>query len=563
MKKYNIILAVFFLISLFACEDEILKEEPLDFYSTDNSYVTEGDFDIALNELYNNARALYTANAGGGGYRGWTIYWLNADIGFFASRKPEEMYNSLNTSLTPSLDIVQNYWKDLYKMVANANVVYARADAPIVQMKDDAKNRVKAEAAFFRALAYRTLAGLYGGVPLVLEEVKSPRRDFVRASRKEIWEQCATDLKFAVQHLPVVDNVKFPGRLTQGAANHLLSEIYISLEKWQDAVDAASLVIDGGKYSLMKTRFGTRKNEDGDVWWDLFRTGNQHRAEGNTESIWVLNWADEVEGGGDYNLEKRLIPNYRKLKGDDGEAMFIGPTSKNCGRGLGGVRPTRYVWETIWQRSGWDADMRNSKYNVYRDMQIDNPKSAYYGKWIVKDGLVEIEPTGKGQQALWFPMFTKVSTPNNHPEFLLDPNYEGNPEAGLLLKGAGNTYRNVYAMRLAETYLLRAEAYLGLGDKAKAAADINVVRSRATAPAITEAEVDLDYILDERARELFFEELRVVTLSRLGLNYERMKEYDEYRGDEASPRHNLWPIPYSEIERNTDAVLNQNTGYTN
>lgn len=75
-----------------------------------------------------------------------------------------------------------------------------------------------------------------------------------------------------------------------------------------------------------------------------------------------------------------------------------------------------------------------------------------------------------------------------------------------------------YMIRIAETYLLRAEAYLAKGDKQKAADDINVIRDRANAPRCSAAEVDIDYILDERTRELFGEEHRGITLNRLSVN---------------------------------------------
>ena len=66
-------------------------------------------------------------------------------------------------------------------------------------------------------------------------------------------------------------------------------------------------------------------------------------------------------------------------------------------------------------------------------------------------------------------------------------------------------------LRIAETYLIRAEAYLALGEKSKAAADINVLRDRANASYCTAADIDIDYILDERARELLGEENRWIT----------------------------------------------------
>jgi hypothetical protein len=98
-----------------------------------------------------------------------------------------------------------------------------------------------------------------------------------------------------------------------------------------------------------------------------------------------------------------------------------------------------------------------------------------------------------------------------------------NKDNGLVQSWGGGTFRNWYAIRLAETYLLRAEAYLGKGDKQKAADDINMVRGRAQATPVSAGDVTIHYILDERARELDMEEMRRITLNRLGLLYDRVK----------------------------------------
>lgn len=74
--------------------------------------------------------------------------------------------------------------------------------------------------------------------------------------------------------------------------------------------------------------------------------------------------------------------------------------------------------------------------------------------------------------------------------------------------------------------------------------------------------VNIDYILDERMRELGMEEKRRLTLQRLGLLYDRVSRFNTYYTG-IQPFHNLWPIPFVEIERNTGAVLDQNLGYTN
>ncbi|MGV8095244.1 MAG: RagB/SusD family nutrient uptake outer membrane protein [Mangrovibacterium sp.] len=94
-----------------------------------------------------------------------------------------------------------------------------------------------------------------------------------------------------------------------------------------------------------------------------------------------------------------------------------------------------------------------------------------------------------------------------------------------------------------------------------AAADINMVRNRAKATPVDPDDVNIDYILDERLRELLMEEFRTATLNRLGLSYDRMRRLNEYCGNQIREHHNLWPIPFSEIERNTGALLEQNPGY--
>ena len=72
--------------------------------------------------------------------------------------------------------------------------------------------------------------------------------------------------------------------------------------------------------------------------------------------------------------------------------------------------------------------------------------------------------------------------------------------------------------------------------------------------------MNLDYILDERSRELAAEEIRNITLFRMGKFVERARKYNP-AGQFVADHQNLWPIPFGEIEKNTGAVLTQNPGY--
>jgi hypothetical protein len=128
----------------------------------------------------------------------------------------------------------------------------------------------------------------------------------------------------------------------------------------------------------------------------------------------------------------------------------------------------------------------------------------------------------------------------------------------------GRNWKDWYIMRLAETYLLRAEANMLKGDKVAAAADINVVRNRAQATPVVASDVDMDVILDERARELYGEEFRLSTLMRTGKLVEYLNKYNGYLKDNnlvAPNRVSKLPIPRTQIEANTGAKLEQNPGY--
>jgi len=437
---------------------------------------------------------------------------------------------------------------------------------PVEFTDENYKKTLIAEARFFRAMAYRLLGHLYGGVPIVLEEISSPERDFVRATHTEVFEQAKADLEYAIANLPVITDVKAEGRISKAAARHLMSEVLITLGDNDGAIAAASAVIDDPNFALMTERFGSRASEPGDVYWDLFRLNNQNRSSGNTEGIWVMQVEYNVPGGygepeGDARFyERTLLPQYNRILGSDGFYLFLGPTTYHGGRRQGYIRPTNYYFFDIWENNFY-TDIRNSNHNILRKYTIDNPESTYFGQTLDLTDPNYLSFLGgadlrKDTLQYIYPGVMKIAMINNH----YDSEF-ADEATGELAGSARRTYLDWYAMRLAETYLLRAEAYLNKNMLQEAANDINVVRNRSNATPIAAADVDIDMILDERARELFMEEPRRVTLARLNLLYERTKAHNQFAGTTIQPYNNLFPIPFSEIERNTLATLDQNEGY--
>lgn len=550
--KYILILLLSTAMITSCNEDEWLEEIAYDFYSPENSYSTPDQIDIAVVELYQNVHELMYGSAHNQAF----VFHYTTDVGYDAIAATHEL-NSWEDKITPESGRVGSIWNSYFKMVANANAILSRIEE--VEYPSDSERQAKrAEASFFRAFAYRGLAILFGDVPLLLEEVNSPKRDFVRAPVAQIWDQVIADLTFAAANLPDANEVEQDGRIAKAAANHLLAEVYITTQQYDQAIAAATAVIDNPNYALMTDRFGTRSDEPGDVYWDLFRRDNQNRGGGNTEAIWVSQYEYNTAGGGtDDNLARFLVPLYWQLKDNDGANVFIGPLNHLGGRGIGWWAASEYMLNGVWENSG--DDIRNSEYNIIRDAVVNNPNSAYFGKKMVADGA--ITDFADPLKRYWSAIFAKSAPIGNFPDELI-----ADPITGLTTNSANHTYRDRYIMRLAETYLLRAEAYLRKGDQTSAAADINVVRARSNAAPVMPADVNIDYLLDERARELFVEELRLLTIMRMGVNVERIRRYNpmhngQYADHVINDYQTLWPVPNNEIERNTEAALGQNPGY--
>lgn len=566
-----ILLALSLSLIISSCEDDFLLTKPVDFYSPENSYITSDDYEAALINIYNRIRGAWSEGffSSENQYRfppaaigGTDICYLHKNVGF------DTDMSALLLPTNGSL-VYGALWGPAYRIIYDSNAIIERANSDENELNEEEKNYFTTEARFFRGYMYKMLGNLYGSVPIVLEETKAPKRDYVNVPREDVYEQALSDLLYAADNLGDVDEVP-DHKINRLAALHLLSEVYISLERWEEAVNAASEVINHPGTALMTERFGTRKDEkfltpqyDTDVYWDLFRQGNQNRSSGNTEAIWVIQYAWDTPGGADGGplLERTFAPRawQAKITNNDGSSSTLvpGPNAYTAGRSSGFIRPNYFFYETLWERSGYNEDIRNSPANIVRDFIVRNPSSDHNGKWLFADNLPIQMISRNDTTRNMYPWITKTSTPGKQPPeaFVDNPLVEGTLSFG------HRAFRNVYAIRLAETYLLRAEAYLGMGSYQLAADDINEVRNRAEAPIINASDVDIDYILDERARELYLEEFRLLTLTRLNKYVERTQKYNPVNGSGMQEFHNLWPIPFSEIEKNLEGDLKQNPGY--
>lgn len=566
MKNYKFITNIYFfvlLLSVPSCkkvDDNFLETIPETFYTVDNIFSTSSQIDQALVAIYSQLRDIW-ANPS---EEGWIFVFRGngTDMYDVPSIRRSNSFNNYGT-INADNGNFNNAFGTWYQIIAKANLAIYSANLPNISWASAAdKAYAVAQARFFRAFAYRNLAELFGGVPIVTEISKSATYDYKRASRVETYQYAIDELQAIENDLPEITAVG--GRLVRGAAQHNLCELYLAMgtqlaadgntagaqAAFAQSIAYGNKVIDGGIYSLMENRFGSRKTEpQGNVYWDLFQENNVNYQDGNKECIWAIQIDYAAYKAEDPKSKLPYSRTYGPVFRDGSSGNLSGTLEDVGGRGIAQIIPTMYTRDSVYNGKFAD-DMRNSDI-VFRRIFLGNvPSSPYYGipvPW-------SILYNSMNNKSLCYPVSCKIATDK----------YTGLADG----ENRSNLFRDDYFIRLPETILLRAEAKQRSGDKAGAAADVNLLRSRANCSyMVTAADMDDNFnmILDERSRELIYEECRWNTLLRMGgtIAVDRIKKYAFWPEAQATlnSNYNLWPIPQLVIDANKDVKLDQNPGW--
>lgn len=617
MKKiiYTVILALSAGLLTGCNEEAFLTEDPKNLYTQDNAFEKVSQIDATLVNAYSKFDMMYGYYnfLAGGDPAANILHGNGSDVldgtkGDTSSATAFSNYWALRTSNSD----FNTLWTSLYQLASYANLAMLGMEQLGLDPADPETVYMTAQARFFRGWAYLRLAECFGGVPIVEEFSEDLRFDYARETRETTYQFAIDDLKYAAENLP--DYPEVSGRLAKGVANNFLCEAYLgqAVETGNESLlalaeQAADWVIS--HHPLMTQRFGSRSLggsqpagipdngveryfEDGNTFFDLFVAGNYAYSDGNTESLMIFEqplYEDvAVYGGHILPLGITCGPAYRDLTWSESYAAENrdagaggGPWQTNIDENLfpgqqlglflsmgtwGLIGSTDYSDEFVW-RDEFSSDDRNAQVNRYDPVVMDS-KSPYYLEVVTKDMLAQPASLSRvsGKITTWDWWGWNMDHMSSY----------GAPIC--------NQYgRDWYIARSAETYLLRAEARYRQGDFQGAADDLNALRERANASRMyTAADLSTDdcsartgifAILDERARELSWEEQRWPTLLRMGgqgkndVMHEQLENYSMYTFDVPSyagndfPDWTLFAIPYSVIQLNSGTVLEQNPNW--
>ena len=618
-----------------SCSDEFLEPDPLSFYEPSTTLSTESGLQAVLAMADRHLRSY------------WTFYnsstnnisvpiateYMFSEMAVASKTDDGGMFSDIANVLTPTggaengdRNRISYFWDETYNGIKYANTITSFIEN-VKGLDEATKNAYLGRAYFHRSFRYLTLVFQFGDVPLVTKILQVPKQNYRSTKKEAILQMITKDMEFAVQWVPDQKDMGYIGMINKGACRQLLIKCYLATGQFEKAKEQADILINQSGYQLMQGTFGTF-NDGGEpqtwpitrnVIWDLHRPENKligankevilgmpNRGTTSESFIQFLTmrifgpfWND---GNGTKTPDgKNAVNNYARNNTANYNSQY--DYLRAVGRGIATVRSTYFATHAVWNVNGQndEGDLRHNStvgnWGKMTSLKYNDKTSAWYGQ-----NLVLRHPTTNVLLCTdtirdWFDW-------PHYKLYLEDVLAEANPGATQFNGATNGGNADWYFYRLAETYLLRAEAKFYLGDAASAAEDVNEVRKRALCTQLYST-VTIGDIMNERARELYLEEWRNVELSRvsycLALSgksdewgntydvntfdkqsgtdatggsywYQRIIHYSIYNKGPVSvrtgtfnytmdKRNFYWPIPNAAITANNKGVLSQNYGY--
>jgi hypothetical protein len=240
MKK---IIFTFLLAAILSSCSDLLEEKPKGFISSENFYQTEEDLRTALNGAYQTMWVV--------GSQDEYFNYLNLHTDYASARGSYSSVGNFSQVLgSDTYARLTNFWRYHYRRINRANVVIARAPL-VINIPDDVRAQILAEAYFLRAYSYFDLLRYWGPVPLRTDEFSGEKAvDAPRATTDEIYALILEDLANAERDLPE-DVGAATGRASKWAAKMLLAQVYLNREDWTEAAEKSNEIIESNKFSLV------------------------------------------------------------------------------------------------------------------------------------------------------------------------------------------------------------------------------------------------------------------------------------------------------------------------
>ncbi|MEJ7692038.1 RagB/SusD family nutrient uptake outer membrane protein [Daejeonella sp.] len=539
MKKIILTMCCLALISQ-SCKKVL--EEDIVSNITPEYYKSAAGFEDAVKASYEPLRSHY------GTQRGFTLtvfgtdtYTKGADGGF-------KHINDYTSGFNSQDSYIRDLWNDFYRAINTTNTVIDRA--PTADVPAALKAQRVAEARFLRAHYYFILVQTYGPIHLSLKETTEIQTTATRSPVKAVYDVIVADLELAITGLPAKQNDY--GRASKAAAEHMLSKVLLTRASIPSAAKADDYQRAAVLAKSVIANYGLKLLP---VFADVFDQAKQE----HSEVVFAVQYTNDLLTNGG---------------GNSGHLYFImeyDAGHKGTQRDIANGRPFKRFKPTMYTLDLFDRT-KDSRYNgSFKQVFFANNAATLATGMKLGDTAIYVAPVNVSAAVKASKNYRTI----DRAEVLSSGNYRYFPTLSKFLDPLRPSVqeergsRDYMVARLAETYLIAAEALFKSGNTTEALTFINEVRKRAALPGkelamqITASELTMDFILDERGRELLGEMDRWFDLVRTGTLVDRVKKHNPDAAPNIQPFHILRPIPSDQIDRTEGGVTNfpQNTGY--
>ncbi|MEO8172068.1 MAG: RagB/SusD family nutrient uptake outer membrane protein [Sediminibacterium sp.] len=533
---------------LSSCQKKLEEYNPSDL--TANTVFNKAiGFETLVDAAYSYSRYWYGKEEGYSLTEMGTDIWTNGSGDVYPQLST---YNNLQGNNTGALDLE---WNNFYAAINLCNTGIAQVGG-VADYTATQKTTREAELRFLRAFYYWHIVETWGGVHYSTKASDGVITTANRSPVDSFYNLIFTDLQYAATNLPATTTSY--GRVTIPVAKAFLARAYLSHGMNAPAIAMANDVIKNYGFTLLPNYADL---------WDMSKLKNK-------EVIWAIDYSTNLALN---DLATSSFPTGHSRGSNSGHLMFgMVYDQVNTGiliRDIPNGRPFNRYMPTLALLDMFD-EKNDSRFNAsFQSTWLVNKAATGFaindtaaycpkGTWTTAQKAAKKYTTYD-----YSAVYGTGGVPSQRKFYIslkkfLDPTRTSVAEA--------QSARDAYVIRLAELYLIAAEAEVNISKPDSAAYYVNILRTRAATPGnvaamqVLPAQMNIDFILDERARELCGEQLRWFDLKRTGKLIDRIKTKN-LNPDAATfvqTYHLLRPIPQSQIDAVTNKTeFKQNPGY--
>lgn len=544
--KTKILISISFILTLgFSSCDDFLEENNQSGLTADPFYSTELGLTSVVNSCYSGTRLWY------GKEHPFGMCETGTDLFLRGGDNKANQISDYTVDMNGSQSNIADAWNNLYKSLNVCNTAISLLPSDILSDSDN--KQYLGEVHFLRALYLWNIVETWGDVILNTEPTVGVVTTAQRSSIEEFYDVIFGDLNIAISNL--ASGKSTDGRITQDVAVALKARLCLTRASetndaslYADAAQLAKDVIETANYSLF--------NNYADLW-------DMSNSEGgaNSEVIFYINYTEDETLNGDYDANAGSSAR--------GHLFFVMVYDKQAGmkRDVNNGRPWQRFMPTLHLLDLFDESIDQRYSGSFKTVWYSNISGLQDG------GIASYPLMSEGDTAIWAMKATATGeqaswAANRYKMYDRSVVYEANGKPKLRSQfielhkffdetraTANQTWssRDVFAIRISEMYLIVAEAELN-SNLNEATEYMNILRKarafdgKEEQMEISEGDMNIDFILEERGRELCGEQIRWYDLKRTGKLIEYVQAYNPDAKNNIKSYHTVRPIPQTQLE---------------